>query len=90
VRIVVADNGPGVPAASRAQVFQPFYTTKPKGTGLGLAITRKLVTFMRGTIELAGGEGTGATFVVSLDPHEVPESARRLQTSRPPALRGAR
>ena len=90
VRIQVADNGPGIAPASRARVFRPFYTTKPKGTGLGLAITRKLVTFMRGTLEVESAPGGGALFVVALDPHEPQESSRRAATVRPPPPRGDR
>ncbi|MBI4754570.1 MAG: PAS domain-containing protein [Betaproteobacteria bacterium] len=38
----VGDDGPGIPEAARAQVFEPFYTTASKGTGLGLYIAREL------------------------------------------------
>ena len=41
VRIVIADNGPGIPAAQRATIFEPFVSTRPeKGSGLGLWITQ--------------------------------------------------
>ena len=39
-RITVDDNGPGVPEAARAKIFQPFFTTRSRGTGLGLAIVQ--------------------------------------------------
>ena len=42
LRIVVWDNGPGF-STSVAQIFEPWFTTKPQGTGLGLAITHRLV-----------------------------------------------
>ena len=44
-RITVNDNGPGIPAASRERVFQPFFTSKRNGTGLGLALVRKSSSF---------------------------------------------
>jgi signal transduction histidine kinase len=41
IRIVIADNGPGIPAAQRAAIFEPFVSTRPeKGSGLGLWITQ--------------------------------------------------
>jgi two-component system nitrogen regulation sensor histidine kinase NtrY len=39
---VVEDDGPGIPAAQREKVFDPYFTTKATGTGLGLAIVRKI------------------------------------------------
>ncbi|HEY2902325.1 MAG TPA: ATP-binding protein [Polyangia bacterium] len=41
--LVVDDNGPGIAAADRERIFDPYVTTKEHGTGLGLAIVRKVV-----------------------------------------------
>lgn len=84
--LTVADNGPGIAPERRGHIFKPFHTSKHKGTGLGLAITRKLVTLMRGTIELEPSAGSETVFTVTLDAADVPASP---QTSRPPPLRGA-
>jgi signal transduction histidine kinase len=66
-RLEVADNGPGVPLALRAQIFDPFFTTKPDGgTGLGLAISRQIVEEAGGTLRVDDAEGGGALFVVDL------------------------
>ena len=46
----VTDTGPGVPAAVRGSLFEPFVTTKAQGTGLGLAICRQIVGDHRGSI----------------------------------------
>ncbi len=68
VRITVRDDGPGLPAASRASVFQPFAeSTSPDGTGLGLYLCRRYVELLGGTISLeAPRPSEGATFVVRL------------------------
>ncbi len=41
--IRIADNGPGLPAAIRERLFEPFQTTKPFGTGLGLSLSRDIL-----------------------------------------------
>jgi len=65
LRIVVADDGPGIPAANVETVFALFFTTKERGTGLGLAVARAAVAAHGGTLALRPGDG-GATFVVTL------------------------
>jgi two-component system, LuxR family, sensor kinase FixL len=50
VETAVLDNGGGVADAHRAQIFRPFFTTKPHGTGLGLAGARAIVEWHGGTI----------------------------------------
>ena len=50
VEIIVADDGPGIPAADRERVFVPFFSTKASGTGLGLALARKFIEEAGGTI----------------------------------------
>lgn len=49
----VEDNGPGLPEAIRAHLFEPFHTTKPTGTGLGMAIARSAAEAAGGTLWLA-------------------------------------
>src|SRR6266571_2537887 len=62
--IFVADSGPGVPAADREKVFEPFYTTKEpgRGTGLGLAIVARSVHEMGGVVWVDGAREGGAAF----------------------------
>lgn len=80
VRVRVIDEGPGIPAAGREVVFDPFYWVRDAdqrvaGTGLGLSICRGLVSAHRGTIRsLAGPNGRGACLEVMLPVDPVPQS----------------
>ena len=62
VRIVVADDGPGIPAAERDKLFLSHYSTKQRGSGLGLAIVRRIVDEHGGRIEVTDNapRGTGS------------------------------
>jgi signal transduction histidine kinase len=63
VTIEVADTGPGIPAAARANLFRAFQGGgRPGGTGLGLAIAAELVRAHGGSIDLVEHRGPGATF----------------------------
>lgn len=73
--IVVEDNGPGFPADSIEQVFDPYVTSKPKGTGLGLAIVKKLVEEHAGRIEAANRRAGGARVSILLPVNETARSA---------------
>ena len=62
----VDDGGPGVPAADRVRVFEPFWTTKQvgQGTGLGLAVVRALVQACGGEVVVGDSPAGGARFSV--------------------------
>ncbi len=69
LRLRVADTGPGISAAVKERIFEPYFSTKdrgPGGTGLGLAIVHSIVTDMDGVIEVGDGPGGGAVFTVWL------------------------
>jgi two-component system nitrogen regulation sensor histidine kinase NtrY len=66
VKLVVSDNGPGVPAADRDKLFMPYYSTKGRGSGLGLAIVRRIVVEHGGGIEVAEAQPSGTMFTVEL------------------------
>ncbi len=70
VRVLVRDQGPGVPAEIRARLFEPFVTSKASGTGLGLAICKRLIEKHGGSVALLDEPGPGAAFEVLL-PAEV-------------------
>ena len=58
----VTDSGPGVPAELHAQLFRPFFTTKPQGTGLGLASSRAIIETHEGTIGFNNIAAGGSRF----------------------------
>jgi PAS domain S-box-containing protein len=67
LRIVVADNGPGLSIEQRDKVFEPFFTTKSTGTGLGMSIVQRIVESHSGRIRVATETGfCGAAFEISL------------------------
>ena len=65
-RIVIADNGPGVPPADREKLFMPYYSTKGRGSGLGLAIVRRIVAEHGGSVEVGDNTPEGSRFVIEL------------------------
>jgi len=68
VRVSVADNGPGIPPALRARIFEPYFTTKPIGigTGVGLAVSLGIAEAHGGTLVVDCPPEGGAVFTVSL------------------------
>ncbi len=64
--LIVADDGPGVPAANRESVFAPNFSTKKKGSGLGLAIARRIIEDHGGDIRVEDNTPKGARFVIDL------------------------
>jgi CheY-like chemotaxis protein len=91
VRVLVADNGPGVPADIAHRVFEPFFTTKPQGvgTGVGLSVCHGIVAAHDGEIRLEPSGGQGATFVVRL-PRTAAEAMETPPATRPRRHRRAR
>src|SRR5689334_4275087 len=68
VRVSVADNGPGIPPALRARIFEPYFTTKPIGigTGVGLAVSLGIAEAHGATLVVDCPPEGGAVFTVSL------------------------
>lgn len=67
LRLLVTDSGPGIPAADREHLFEPFYTAhKPGGHGLGLWVSKSLVERYDGRITVDSEVGQGACFTLWL------------------------
>jgi len=65
-RLTVSDDGSGIPPEKLEDVFNPFFTTKPRGVGLGLAMVSKFIDSHGGTITVESQPGQGATFRILL------------------------
>ena len=66
VRVIVADNGPGIPAGEREKLFLPYYSTKRRGSGLGLAIVRRIIAEHGGNIDVGDNTPRGTRFTIEL------------------------
>jgi signal transduction histidine kinase len=66
IEIQVQDNGPGIPAATLARVFDPFFTTRAQGSGLGLSICQTIVREHGGVIAIESTVGQGTTVTIDL------------------------
>ena len=66
INIEIRDNGPGIPEASLAKIFEPYYTSKPNGIGLGLAATHNIIHSLNGSIDVESEIGKGTKFMIGL------------------------
>jgi len=66
VKLVIHDDGPGIPEAVRERLFEPFVTGRQGGTGLGLAIVQRAVAAHRAIILVDTGASAGTTFSIFL------------------------
>ncbi len=84
VRLVVSDDGPGIPRREHRRIFEKFYraderlSREVEGSGLGLAIVRHVVRGHGGRIELDSEPGRGSTFTILL-----PRARRRARGESP-------
>ena len=66
IHVAVADNGPGIDARRRGDIFTPMVTSRPGHLGIGLSICRDILEKLGGRIAFRDRPGGGAVFTVSL------------------------
>jgi signal transduction histidine kinase len=68
LKLMIIDNGCGIPEEHLGNIFDPFYTTKEpgKGTGLGLSVSFRIIESLGGTIRAVSEEGKGTTMIICL------------------------
>ena len=74
-RIVVSDDGIGIPEENLSKIFEPYFTTKESGSGLGLTLVFKIIKEHRGEISVKSKENGGTTFLIVLP---IPQKETRL------------
>lgn len=90
ISLSVTDNGEGMDAATQAQAFDPFYTTKASGSGLGLASIRNIAEHYGATVDLTSEPGTGTTVSLQFPMADGPvDRSMNLEMSDPESLRGS-
>lgn len=87
IAISVKDEGIGIKEEHIKEIFEPFFSTKPKGSGLGLAISHLIIKKHKGHIAVISKEGVGTTFRIYLlaSSESVPEA--KIKKERKP-IRG--
>jgi signal transduction histidine kinase len=68
VQLAIIDSGAGMDEATRAKLFQTFFSTKTSGSGLGLSTVRKIVEAHQGSISCESEPGRGTRFLISFPP----------------------
>ncbi len=80
VRVVVEDNGTGIPPEALPQIFNPFFSSKgSRGTGLGLAVSQKILKEHGGRILVESQPGQGSRFVLELPAMPVEEEGSTVR-----------
>ncbi len=97
VKIIIRDQGVGIPEENLARIFDPYFSTRDRGTqkgmGLGLAITWSVITRHGGHITVESEVGTGTAFTIYLPVHEkeiTKQKPGKKCADEKPAVRGGK
>tara|TARA_R110002111_G_scaffold110959_3_gene170634 strand:+ start:768 stop:2015 length:1248 start_codon:yes stop_codon:yes gene_type:complete len=82
VQLVLTDDGPGIPAAIKPRLFEPFVTTRTNGTGLGLAVVDAVVRAHKGTISVQDGPERGTSFTINLPVNKTENNKYLIQKNK--------
>jgi PAS domain S-box-containing protein len=69
INIIISDNGCGISDSEQANLFKPFFTTKPKGTGLGLVIVKKMLAKMNCSVDIHSKVNIGTKVIIVVPGH---------------------
>ena len=64
-KVMIRDNGCGIPEENLSRLFEPYFTSKRNGMGLGLAATLNILQSHKAHIDLSSAVGDGTTFVIT-------------------------
>ncbi|NJO55518.1 MAG: HAMP domain-containing protein, partial [Rhodospirillales bacterium] len=81
IRVVVDDNGRGLPKENRDRLTEPYVTTRARGTGLGLAIVKKIMEDHHGDLLLTDREGGGTRVILTFRRDAVGEQPELSETT---------
>jgi PAS domain S-box-containing protein len=82
VRIMISDNGPGIPDEILGKIFDPYFTTKDDGSGLGLSICHSIIKKHNGAITVESKPGKGTVFTIQLPVSSNQKIAPQLELPR--------
>jgi PAS domain S-box-containing protein len=88
VKIIIEDEGHGIPEEYITKIFDPYFTTKQKGSGLGLTTAFYIIKKHNGDIEVRSKLGAGTTFTIYLPASERPIPITKEDMEIPPIAKG--
>jgi CheY-like chemotaxis protein len=83
VRIIISDQGIGIPPQYLGRIFDPYFTTKQKGSGLGLATSYSIIRNNAGYITVESETGVGTTFSIYLPATQAETQPLKIAVSEP-------